>query len=132
MPVTRWAGGCLALMWCCFAGQAAHIEAAQARGSWFDIVFDDSCDGMRLRLLSPGLVLGTHTGCNAGELVTGSQFAVDGETGVSVTFFDRTSSLFVRYDIYQTGFRAGRFYVYLVRNNQLLRQGTYSPAPVAD
>lgn len=114
---------------CVIVGSAQRELAAQTGGTLLNVVFDDGCDGMRLRLLNQGTVLGRHTGCNAGELATGSQFAGNGETGVSVTFYQRSTRLLVRYDIYQTGFRAGRFYAYVVRTGQLIRQGTYSSAP---
>lgn len=126
---TVWLGVFAAVVLCGVVGNHQQQVAAQTGGNWLNIVFDDGCDGMRLRLLNQGTVLGTHTGCNAGEAVAGSQFAGNGETGVSVTFYQRSTRLLVRYDIYQTGFRAGRFYAYLVRTGQLIRQGTYSPAP---
>lgn len=108
------------------------VAAPGGRAIQFNIIFDDSCDGMDLKLPDRGNVRGFHTGCNAGEFVTGSEFNVDGEAGVTVTFREIASGLRVRFDIYRTGFRAGRFYVFDVHSNQLLRFSTYSPAPIED
>jgi hypothetical protein len=120
------------LVWNVGSDPATQSAAQIARPLRLEIVFDDSCDGMDLRVPDRLPVFGFHTGCNAGELVTGSQFNVDGETGVSVMFRDNVSGRKVRYDIYRTGFRAGRFYVFDVLGNTLVRYSTYSPAPPED
>jgi hypothetical protein len=122
-----------ALAWGVGNGPATESAAGPTeRTIPFNIVFDDSCDGMDVRLTDRQTVFGRHTGCNAGEFVRGTQFNVDGETGFSVQFRDNVSGLKVQFDVYQTGFRAGRFYVFDVRSNQLLRFSTYSPAPIED
>jgi len=119
----------LAVALCGGPFEISSAQSSAQRSTQFNIVFDDNCDGMNLFLTDRGSAIGFHTGCNAGEFVVGSQFSSADESGVSVTFFEQASGLFVRYDIYRTGFRAGRFYVYIVRNNQLVRYSTYSPAP---
>ena len=114
-------------------GQPA--EAAQNSAELavpLSILFDDSCDGMDLRLFRSGRVLGRHSGCNAGELATGSQFSANGETGLTVLFRDQLSGLMLQVDIYQTGFRAGRFYVFERFSHELLRFSTFSLAPPED
>ena len=98
----------------------------------FDIVFDDSCDGLSVQLTDRQLVFGNRTGCSAGEFVFGSQFNVDGETGFSAQFRDAALQSRFQIDVYQTGFRAGRFYIFDLRTNQLVRFSTFSPAPVED
>jgi len=121
----------LALIFLC-GGPGELATAQQGRlnlPTRFDITFNDSCDGMNLWLYNRGSVTGQHTGCNAGELLIGQQFTTGDETGVTITFYEHASSNFVRYDIYQTGFRAGRFYVYQPFTGVLLRYSTYTVVP---
>ena len=113
------------------SGPAELATAQQDRLSLptrFDITFNDSCDGMNLRLSSRGPAFGQHTGCSGGETVFGQQFTNGDETGVTITFFDHASLNLVQFDIYRTGFRAGRFYVYNPRG-VLERSGTFTTLP---
>jgi hypothetical protein len=132
MRTTRWLWGALIAAAVVAPLAVSVAQGAIGRALTLDIVFDDSCDGMDLRLPDRGSVTGRHTGCTANEFVTGSKFSLDGETGVSVSYRDVTIGRRVRFDIYQTGFRAGRFYVYDTQTGVILRFSTFSPAPIED
>ncbi len=109
-----------------------HIQAAgSARAAVLNVNFINYCDGLDLRIRDRLGVVGTHTGCGFSERVRGEEFTTaDNERGVTVTYFDKTVSRQLRIDLYRTGFRAGKFYVY---NNQgvLQRFGDWAPAPPA-
>lgn len=95
-----------------------------------NVVFVSFCDGLNLFVLDRLGVLGVHTGCGGEEFVSGSEFVTeDGETGITVTFFDKTSGRRMRYDLFRSGFRANKFYQYDVRTDTLLRYGSFQPAP---
>jgi hypothetical protein len=111
-------------------GLAALEAAPTARAVRVNVVFVDNCDGLDLAIRDRLGVLGTHTGCGANERVRGNEFITgDGETGITVTFFDKTIGRNVRIDLFRTGFRANKFYEYDVRTDTLLRFGEFEPAP---
>jgi len=107
------------------------VDAAPApRAVRVNVVFVNNCDGLNLTIRDRLGVIGTHTGCGQGERVRGNEFTTpDGETGITVTFFDKTIARNVRYDLFRTGFRANKFYQYDVRTDTLLRYGDFKPAP---
>jgi hypothetical protein len=118
-------GGLLVVM-----GLVAVEAAPTPRAVRFNVVFVNNCDGLDLAIRDRLGVLGTHTGCGQNERVRGDEFVTgDGETGISVTFFNKTLSRNVRIDLFRTGFRANKFYEYDVRKDLLLRFGDWKPAP---
>jgi|GEM_PF-3090260 len=95
-----------------------------------NIVFVDFCDGLDLQFRDRLGIVGRHTGCGFNEVVRGNEFTTDdGEQGVSLLYFDRTLGRRVQVDVFQTGFRAGNFYVYDVLRGELLRFGDWEPVP---
>jgi hypothetical protein len=111
-------------------GLVAVDAAPTPRVVRLNIVFVNFCDGLDIAIRDRLGVTGTHTGCGGNERITGNQFTTeDGETGVTVMFFDKVSGRRMKYDIFQTGFRANKFYQYDLRTDTLLRYGTWKPAP---
>ncbi len=106
--------------------------AANPRVTDFNIVFVNYCDGLNLTIRQVLGVTGKHSGCGFNESVRGNVFTTaDGEQGVTVQYFDQTVRQTLRIDVYRTGFRAGKFYVYLARTGQLQRFGSWRTAPPA-
>lgn len=109
-----------------------ELEASALLPTVLNVVFVDQCDGLDLRIRDRLGVFGTHTGCGGGERVFGETFVDgDGESGVAVTYFDRLQFKFLDIELYRTGFRAGKYYVYETRTGRLQRFGDFVPAPVA-
>lgn len=95
-----------------------------------DIVFVDFCDGLDLQFRDRLGIIGRHTGCGFNEVVRGNEFTTnDDEQGVTVQYFDRTLGRRVQIDVFQTGFRAGNFYVYDQLSGEILRFGDWEPLP---
>lgn len=111
--------------------QAPTDAAPGDRAAVLNVIFVNYCDGLDLRIRDRLGVVGTHTGCGFSERVRGETFTTaDNENGVRVNYFDKTVSRNLRVDLYRTGFRAGKFYVY---NSQgvIQRFGDWAPAPPA-
>ncbi|MBI1344973.1 hypothetical protein GC163_01645 [bacterium] len=103
---------------------------ARGRVTFLTIEFVDYCDGLELQFRDRLGVIGRHTGCGFNEVVQGNDFTTaDGEEGVTVQYFDRTLGRSVQIDVFQTGFRAGNFYVYELRRGELLRYGNWEEVP---
>ena len=95
-----------------------------------NINFVDYCDGLDLQFRDRLGVIGRHTGCGFNEVVRGNEFTTaDNEQGVTVQYFDRTLNRRVQVDVFQTGFRAGHFYVYDLFNGEILRYGDWEEVP---
>lgn len=130
MSKALWVTGLLVLVggW----GLGETLAAGNQRAIALDILFVNYCDGLDLRIRDRLGVTGTHTGCGFSERVSGNTFTTDdGEQGVSVSYFDQTVRQRLRIEVFRTGFRAGKFYVYEVRNGQLQRFGDWAPKPPA-
>jgi hypothetical protein len=106
--------------------------AQNERAMPLNILFVNYCDGLDLQIRDRRGVAGTHTGCGFQERVSGSNFTTaDGEQGVTVSYFDQTVRANLRIDVFRTGFRKGKFYVYESRNGTLQRFGDWIPKPPA-
>lgn len=108
------------------------IEANSPRVTEFNIIFVNYCDGLDLRIRSRLGAAGTHTGCGFGERVSGDTFTTtEGEQGVTVSYYDQTVRRPQRIDVFVSGFRAGKFYVYDGFTGVLSRFGDWDYAPPA-
>ncbi len=114
-------------------GVGGHVDgAANPRVTDFNIVFVNYCDGLNLTIRQVLGVSGKHSGCGFNEGVRGNVFTTpDGEQGVTVQYFDQTVRQTLRIDVYRTGFRAGKFYVFNAFSGQLQRFGSWRTAPPA-
>src|SRR5690606_13078839 len=113
----------------------ANVDSTDAalgdRAARLNILFVNYCDGLNLTIRDRLGVIGTHTGCGFNERVRGDEFTTaDNERGVTVNYFDKTVNRQLRIEIFRTGFRAGKFYVYNAQG-VLQRYGNWVPAPPA-